>query len=123
MTLFSSISLSVLSILTLRIKDTLYKQLKLTFLIFLCSFALGLEARLFLSLKEVRFFGFGKGNNNLKTRKKEANLFLFFALFFLARREEALPEPGGLMLKLGVYNRLLIYMLYFFKVLYTRYYL
>jgi hypothetical protein len=59
---------------------------------------------LFFSLKKAHFFGFGKGDNNLKVRKEEADLFLFFALFFLAKKERALLELGGLVLRLGVYN-------------------
>jgi hypothetical protein len=59
---------------------------------------------LFLSLRETRFFGFNKDNSDLKAKKKEADLFLPFALFFLAREKKALLKLRGLMLKLKVYN-------------------
>jgi hypothetical protein len=59
---------------------------------------------LFLSLKKTRFFSFSKSNSNLKARKKKTDLFLFLALFFLAKREEALSELRGLVLRPGVYN-------------------
>jgi hypothetical protein len=76
---------------------------------------------LFLSLKEACFFGFGKGNNDLKARKKEADLFLSFVLFFLTKEGGALPKLGGLILGLKVYSQALIYMLHFFKVLFARF--
>jgi hypothetical protein len=88
-----------------------------------CSSALGLAARLFLSLRETYFFGFSKDNSDLKARKREADLFFFLALFFLAGGEGALLKLGGLVLRPGVYSQLLIYMLHFFKVLCTRYYI
>jgi hypothetical protein len=59
---------------------------------------------LFLSLRKTRFFGFSKDNSNLKVKKKEADLFLFLALFFLVKKEEALLKLGGLVLKPRVYN-------------------
>jgi hypothetical protein len=73
--------------------------------------------RLFLSLKETYFFGFSKDNSNLKARKRKTDLFLSLAFFFLAREEGALPKLRGLVLRLGVYGQLLIYVLYSFKVL------
>jgi hypothetical protein len=78
---------------------------------------------LFLSLRKTRFFGFGKDNNNLKARKKKADLFFLLALFFLTKKGEALPELEGLVLKPGVYSQLLIYMLHSFKVLCARCYI
>jgi hypothetical protein len=69
-----------------------------------CSSALGLAACLFLSLKETRFFGFSEDDSDLKARKREANLFLFLALFFLAKEGGALPELRDLMLRLEVYG-------------------
>jgi hypothetical protein len=59
---------------------------------------------LFLSLREICFFGFSKDNSNLEAREKKADLFLLFALFFLAEKERALPELGGLVLRPGVYD-------------------
>jgi hypothetical protein len=59
---------------------------------------------LFFSLRETYFFGFGKGNNNLKAKKKKTDFFLSFALFFLAEKGKALPELGGLVLRPKVYN-------------------
>jgi hypothetical protein len=76
---------------------------------------------LFFSLKKTRFFSFGKNDNNLEARKKKIDFFFSFALFFLAKKEKALPELGGLVLRPGVYSRALMYILYFFKVLFTRF--
>jgi hypothetical protein len=59
---------------------------------------------LFLSLKETRFFGFSKGDSDLKAKKEKADLFLSFALFFLAEEGGALPELGGLILRPEVYS-------------------
>jgi hypothetical protein len=84
------------------------------------SSALGLATRLFLSLRETRFFGFGKGNSDLKAREEEADLFLLLALFFLAEKGGALPELGGLVLGPEVYSRPLMYVSHSFKVLCVR---
>jgi hypothetical protein len=59
---------------------------------------------LFLSLREIYFFGFGKDNSNLKAKERETDLFLSFALFFLIKRRGALPELRGLVLRPKVYN-------------------
>jgi hypothetical protein len=76
---------------------------------------------LFLSLRKARFFSFSKDNSDLKARKKEADFFLSLALFFLTEERGALPELKGLMLKLRVYNQVLIYISHSFKVLFTRF--
>jgi hypothetical protein len=77
---------------------------------------------LFLSLRETRFFGFGEDNSDLEAKERKADLFLPFALFFLAKGGRALPELRGLVLRPGVYSQLLIYVLHSFKVLCARYY-
>jgi hypothetical protein len=59
---------------------------------------------LFLSLKETRFFGFSKDNNNLKTKEKKTDLFFSLAFFFLAGKEGALLKLEGLVLRPGVYS-------------------
>jgi hypothetical protein len=55
-------------------------------------------------LKKARFFSFSKDNNNLETKEKKTDLFLSFALFFLAEKGRALPELGGLVLRPEVYS-------------------
>jgi hypothetical protein len=59
---------------------------------------------LFFSLRKTCFFGFSKDNNDLKARKRKTDLFLSFALFFLAEKGEALLKLRGLVLRLKVYN-------------------
>jgi hypothetical protein len=85
------------------------------------SSVLRLAARLFLSLREAYFFGFGKDDSNSEARKGEADLFLSLALFFLAEEGGALPELGGLMLRPEVYSQALMYVSHSFKVLFARF--